>query len=209
MKLEESIKKNRYERIVKLINRNYSLSEICIDEQIQSLFLNVKDVRSRIRKIMNKHKYVVYKDYFFNDETKINTINSDNRTLNNLKFSKTEIIKLKKIIKRWKEIELIINEDLCNENLMFSDSDKPVIENIINNTKKIENFLNKKSTKTIRVDEMNIENHEIINSTIRINKKIFDDFWKNIEKDDYLKTLKKTDIFNIIFYEMNLKLKGW
>lgn len=58
------LNRQREQRIIDLIENQNSLSEICFDQEILKLFENVKDVRTRIRKIMNKKEYVVRNDFF-------------------------------------------------------------------------------------------------------------------------------------------------
>lgn len=131
-----------------------------------------------------------------------------------LRLKKEEIRILKKIVAHYSEIEELINPKLkiADDFLLFSKDDESVINKTINDYEKLKKALVNKKTSTIKAYEIPINNTENINNTIRVNKEIYEEFWIEVSKDKYLSKLKKTDLFNIVFYEMQNKLKkanGW
>lgn len=87
-----------------------------------------------------------------------------------------------------------------------------MIDKAIGDYDKLKKVLLNKKTSTIKTYEIPINNPESINNTIRVNKEIYEEFWIEVSKDKYLSKLKKTDLFNIVFYEMQNKIKkanGW
>lgn len=207
MKFLNNIKYQRENRIKYLIEKEISLTEICLDCEIQELFHNVKDIRDRIRKIMNKKGYSVYKGYLIEKSKVDNFSNTELKTFDELRLKKSEIRILKKIIGHYNQIKLLLKDNACHlesQNLSFCEAEEKVIAELICQN---DNLLSNQKTKTIKSYEIPIINYKNINTTIRINKAIFDEFWEFISRDYYLSTLKKTDIFNIVFYEAIKKLK--
>lgn len=175
MQINEELRKQRERRLLQLVGEGYTLTDICRDKEIVELFSSVKHLRERLRKIMTKKGYRVYKDYFIPSKLELNDEMKGFKDINYVRFSEGELRKLKNLVKRHDEIE---------------------------------NLLAGVETKTRKLADIPDEymDNKPVNKTIRVNEAIYNKFISVIENDGYLQTLKKTEVFNILLYEMIEKL---